>query len=100
MANHVAARSSDITATSGQGELRIVHALQPAPHVHWRDALVAELSDWVADFASPDRVRALVAAGGTGKTAIVEHVVREMRPAGANVLVWSFCDQPEADAFL
>jgi hypothetical protein len=27
------------------GEIRIVHALQPAPHFHGRDALVKELTD-------------------------------------------------------
>lgn len=83
-----------------QGEIRIVHALQPAPHFHGREAVVKELTDWVADAASPDRVWALVAAGGTGKTAIVERVVREMQPGEANVLVWSFYERPEADAFL
>ena len=83
-----------------QGEIRIVHALQPAPHFHGRDALVKELTDWVEDPASPDRVWALVAAGGTGKTAIVERIVRDMRPGEASVLVWSFYERPEADAFL
>jgi Domain of unknown function (DUF4062) len=82
------------------GEIRLVHALQPAPHFHGRDALIRELTDWVADSASPDRVWSLVAAGGTGKTAIVERVVQEMRPGEANVLVWSFYERPEADAFL
>lgn len=53
-----------------QGEIRIVHALQPAPHFHGRDLLVRELTDWLADLASPDRVWSLVAAGGTGKTAV------------------------------
>ena len=52
-----------------QGEIRIVHALQPAPHFRGRDGLVEDLTDWVADPASPDRVWSLVAAGGTGKTA-------------------------------
>jgi tetratricopeptide (TPR) repeat protein len=82
------------------GEIRIVHALQPAPHFHGRDALVKELTDWIADPASPDRVWSLVAAGGTGKTAIVERVVREMQSGEANVLVWSFYERPETDAFL
>src|SRR4029078_13030967 len=61
-----------------QGEIRIVHALQPAPHFHGRAALVKELTAWVADLASPDRVWSLVAAGGTGKTAVAERVVRDM----------------------
>ena len=81
-------------------EIRIVHALQPAPHFHGRDPLVKELTDWVKDLASPDRVWSLVAAGGTGKTAVVERVVRDMKPGEANVLVWSFYEKPDADAFL
>jgi tetratricopeptide (TPR) repeat protein len=83
-----------------RGEIRIVHALQPAPHFHGRDALVDELKRWVADLASPDRVWSLVAAGGTGKTAVAERVVRDMNPGEANVLVWSFYEKPDADAFL
>src|SRR6185369_404520 len=83
-----------------QGEIRIVHALQPAPHFHGRETLVKELTDWVADLASPDRVWSLVAAGGTGKTAVVERVVRDMQPGEANVLVWSFYEKPDADAFV
>ena len=95
-----AANAAPAAPAPKQGEIRIVHALQPAPHFHGRDALVTELTDWVADPASPDRVWSLVAAGGTGKTAIVERVVRDMQPGEANVLVWSFYERPEADAFL
>jgi hypothetical protein len=83
-----------------RGEVRIVHALQPAPHFQGREALVGELSAWVADLASPDRVWSLVAAGGTGKTAVAERVVAGMTPGEANVLVWSFYERPDADAFL
>jgi hypothetical protein len=61
---------------------------------------VKELTDWVGDLASPDRVWSLVAAGGTGKTAVAERVVRDMRPGEASVLVWSFYEKPDADAFL
>lgn len=83
-----------------RGEIRIVHALQPAPHFYGRAPLVQELKAWVSDLASPDRVWSLVAAGGTGKTAIAERVVAEMSPGEANVLVWSFYERPDADAFL
>ena len=83
-----------------RGEVRIVHALQPAPHFRGRDTLVEELNAWVSDVASPDRVWSLVAAGGTGKTAIAERVVAGMKPGEANVLVWSFYERPDADAFL
>ena len=83
-----------------RGEIRIVHALQPAPHFHGRDQLLRDLVAWVSDLTSPDRVWSLVAAGGTGKTAVVERVVAAMKPGEANVLVWSFYEKPDADAFL
>jgi tetratricopeptide (TPR) repeat protein len=83
-----------------RGEIRIVHALQPAPHFHGRENLVRDLGAWVSDLTSPDRVWSLVAAGGTGKTAVVERVVAAMKPGEANVLVWSFYEEPDADAFL
>jgi hypothetical protein len=88
------------TAAPKRGEIRVVHALQPAPHFRGRNPLVTALANWIADPASPDRVWALVAPGGTGKTAIVERVVREIQPGEANVLVWSFYERPEVDAFL
>ena len=100
LSNRSARRAASAAPTPKQGEIRIVHALQPAPHFHGREALVKALREWVADPASPDRVWSLVAAGGTGKTAIIERVVREMQAGGANVLVWSFYERPEADAFL
>ena len=87
-------------AIPARGEVRIVHALQPAPHFHGRVPLVGELSAWAADLASADRVWALVAPGGSGKTAIAERLVASMEPGAANVLVWSFYERPDADAFL
>jgi tetratricopeptide (TPR) repeat protein len=87
-------------AVARRGEIRIVHALQPAPHFHGREELVRDLDAWVSDLTSPDRVWSLVAAGGTGKTAVAERVVASMRPGEANVLVWSFYERPDADAFL
>lgn len=85
---------------AARGEIRIVHALQPAPHFHGREELVRDLGAWVSDPTSPDRVWSLVAAGGTGKTAVAERVVAGMKPGEANVLVWSFYERPDADAFL
>jgi Domain of unknown function (DUF4062) len=86
--------------TEKRAEIHIVHALQPAPHFHGREKLVRDLDAWVADLTSPDRVWSLVAAGGTGKTAVAERVVAGIKPGEANVLVWSFYEQPDADAFL
>jgi len=88
------------TRAKNRAEIRIVHALQPAPHFHGREELVRDLGAWVSDLTSPDRVWSLVAAGGTGKTAVVERVVAQMKPGEANVLVWSFYERPDADAFL
>lgn len=86
-------------------ELRIVHALQPAPHFSGRAALVQQLSAWVDDTASSDRLYALVAVGGTGKTAVAEQVVARLQqrwppPGAGSVLVWSFYEKPDADAFV
>jgi uncharacterized protein DUF4062 len=88
------------TRAAKRGEIRIVHALQPAPHFHGREALVHDLDAWVSDLTSPDRVWSLVAAGGTGKTAVAERVVTGMKAGDANVLVWSFYESPDTDAFL
>jgi tetratricopeptide (TPR) repeat protein len=92
--------TASATRAQNRGEIRIVHALQPAPHFHGREELVRDLGAWVSDLTSPDRVWSLVAAGGTGKTAVAERVVDGMKPGEANVLVWSFYEQPDADAFL
>jgi len=101
LSNYERSTATDrVPAARTQGEIRIVHALQPAPHFYGRDALVTELTAWVSDLSSPDRVWSLVAAGGTGKTAVAERVVRDMKPGEANVLVWSFYERPDADAFL
>ncbi len=100
LANHARDRASQRAAAPVRGELRIVHALQPAPHFHGRDALLGDLAAWVCDLASPDRVWSLVAAGGTGKTAIAERVVAGMKPGPASVLVWSFDENPDTGAFL
>ncbi|HYI11638.1 MAG TPA: DUF4062 domain-containing protein [Thermoanaerobaculia bacterium] len=99
----LSARGKAPTATSRastRAEIRVVHALQPAPHFHGREELVRNLDAWVSDLTSPDRVWSLVAAGGTGKTAVAERVVAGMKPGEASVLVWSFYEQPDADAFL
>ncbi|MFM7549409.1 MAG: hypothetical protein ACKO8I_11195, partial [Cyanobacteriota bacterium] len=37
---------------------------------------------------------------GSGKTAVAERLVASMEPGAANVLVWSFYERPDADAFL
>jgi hypothetical protein len=80
---------------------RVCYPLQPAPHFQGRQPLLATLLEWARARGSPDRVVSLVAAGGTGKTALVERVLAELgqRPP-AGVLVWSFYEDPRTEAFL
>jgi len=97
---YVRKEAKPATIAPVRAEIRVVHALQPAPHFRGREALLDELAAWVTDLASPDRVWSLAAAGGTGKTAVVERVVAQMEPGEASMLVWSFYERPDADAFL
>jgi hypothetical protein len=80
---------------------RVCYPLQPAPHFQGRQRLRADLVGWARAPVSPDRVVSLVAAGGTGKTALAERVLAglgEQTPAG--VLVWSFYENPRTEEFL
>ncbi|NQZ05720.1 MAG: DUF4062 domain-containing protein [Algicola sp.] len=81
---------------------REVHPLQPAPHFRGRTELLAGLHEWWNDPVHPDRVRALVAMGGAGKTATIQHFLRTIRKdkLRGSVLVWSFYEEPNTDAFL
>lgn len=81
---------------------RVVHHLQPAPHFRGRKQLLKELVDWWHEPVTADRVRSLVAIGGTGKTALAERFIKtiETEPLRGSVLVWSFYDDPNTDSFL
>ena len=77
------------------------HALQPAQHFRGRAAKLQELKDWLQAAVTPDRVVSLVAAGGTGKTALVDKALHEATLSDrAGVFVWSFYEDPHTDAFL
>lgn len=77
------------------------HALQPAQHFRGRATKLQELKDWLQSPVTPDRVISVVAAGGTGKTALVNKALREARVSDrAGVFVWSFYEDPHTDAFL
>jgi tetratricopeptide (TPR) repeat protein len=79
----------------------VVYPLQPAPHFAGREKLLPELTRWATDPTDPSRVVALVAAGGTGKTALAERVLDSLRDyTGAGVFVWSFYEDPKTEAFL
>ena len=69
------------------------HVLQPARHFVGRSAELATLNAWLDDPAV--HVIAVVAPGGSGKTALVRELVR----ARADAFVWSFYESPDADAF-
>ena len=80
---------------------RVVHALQPAPHFSGRDEIASNLLSWARDPASSVRVRALVAAGGTGKTAIAEKVVTQLGETSSfGIFAWSFYEDQRTEAFL
>lgn len=77
------------------------HALQPAQHFRGRVAKLQELKDWLQSPVTPDRVISVVAAGGTGKTALVNKALHEATLSDrAGVFVWSFYEDPHTDAFL
>lgn len=105
-----AAIAGQLLRTTGQGtgrrtaELRIVHPLQPASYFSGRDELVSELFAWVEEEASKTKVQCIVAAGGTGKTAIVERLTAMLEHGwthskSGSVLVWSFYEQQSSDLF-
>lgn len=94
--------SKNVVLKRPQFQFRIVHHLQPAPHFKGRRQLLEELKQWWQAPVTPDRVRSLVAIGGTGKTAIAERFldsIKNERLKGS-ILVWSFYDEPNTDAFL
>ena len=77
------------------------HALQPAQHFRGRAGRLQELKDWLQTPVTPDRVVSVVAAGGTGKTALVHEALHQAKLSDrAGVFVWSFYEDPHTDAFL
>ncbi len=79
------------------------HPLQPATHFRGREDVLHELQEWWDDPAHPDRVKSLVAIGGTGKTAIASEFLRRNRrekTLQGHVFVWSFYEDPNTDNFL
>ncbi len=78
------------------------HTLQRARHFVGRDELVRFLEAWAAAVRPVERVVALVALGGTGKTALAERLVGGLGegPRAAGTFVWSFYEDPRAEGFL
>jgi len=80
------------------------HTLQRARHFVGREALLASLTGWALSPPDPTapRVRALVAAGGTGKTALIDRVVTAASQGERHgaVFVWSFYEDERVERFL
>ena len=63
--------------------------------------MLARLSSWVSNPNVSDRVVALIAAGGTGKTALAERVLAQIPENGSfGVFVWSFYENQRTESFL
>jgi tetratricopeptide (TPR) repeat protein len=94
-------RDSRAALKSRDWKPRIVHALQPSLHFCGRESLLNELESWWSDPAPPDHVLALLAPGGTGKTAVTERLMRKVQASRrhAGAFVWSFYEAPEVDRF-
>ena len=89
------------TATARIWQPLFCHALQPAQHFKGREAKLQQLKAWLESPVTPDRVVSVVAAGGTGKTALVNKALHEANLSDrAGVFVWSFYEDPHTDAFL
>jgi len=93
--------TSHATAATRIWKPLFCHALQPAQHFRGRAAKLQDLKDWLQSPVTPDRVISIVAAGGTGKTALVNKALHEATLSDrAGVFVWSFYEDPHTDAFL
>ena len=104
LSNWLRGRNSEAghVATQRTWVFRVVHPLQPAPHFRGRQDLLADMEQWWQNPVHPDRVRTLWAIGGAGKTAVVERFLRNIQKENlrGSVLVWSFYEEPNTDAFL
>ena len=101
LANFKGQADRAITSTVRIWQPLFCHALQPALHFRGREAKSREIKEWLESAVTPDRVISIVAAGGTGKTALVDKALREARFSHrSGLFVWSFYEDPHTDAFL
>ena len=106
LAGHVTAALANFNPHQSHAVARvwkplICYALQPAQHFRGREALLSVLKDWLQTPVTPDRVLSVVAAGGAGKTALVNEALHQATLSDrAGVFVWSFYEDPHTDAFL
>jgi tetratricopeptide (TPR) repeat protein len=79
----------------------VLYPLQPANFFIGRDELVRDLIEWSNNASPQTRVVALVAAGGSGKTATAEKVFQSLPTMlDFGVFVWSFYENPQTEEFL
>lgn len=80
------------------------HPFEPAPHFRGREELLRRLNNWLDDHDSPTRIIALCAIGGTGKTALVERLLRERfkreSSSAGGIFSWSFYEDSRIEAYL
>jgi tetratricopeptide (TPR) repeat protein len=89
------------TSTARIWQPLFCHALQPAQHFRGREGKLEDLKKWLIAPVTPDRVISVVAAGGTGKTALVHEALHQATLSNrAGVFVWSFYEDSHTDAFL
>ncbi len=95
------APAASVPTKAHEWQPAVLCPLQPAPHFVGRDKLLSELTQWAKDPAHSARVLAVVAPGGTGKTALAERLLTDLTPyTAAGMLVWSFYEDPRTEAFL
>jgi len=105
LANFAPQLTHGVSSTARVWRPLFCHALQPAQHFRGREGRLEELKKWLQSPVTPDRVISLVAAGGTGKTALVHEALDQALHEGtlsdrAGVFVWSFYEDSHTDAFL
>jgi tetratricopeptide (TPR) repeat protein len=84
------------------------HVLEPAQHFQGRERLREELRAWLTNESDTTRIVAVCAIGGTGKTALVDRVLRDWletkdtadKKLSGGVFVWSFYENDRVDDFL
>jgi hypothetical protein len=77
-------------------DARVIHPLLPARHFSGRKVVLERLWEWASGATAP-AVVAIVAPGGTGKTALVRRFIESV---SCELFVWSFYDNPSMDAFV
>jgi tetratricopeptide (TPR) repeat protein len=77
----------------------IVHELPSAPKFIGREQELASLKEF---WHSDDNVLSLIGLGGAGKTALADQFLKwvEQEETPERLMVWSFYDDPDANAFL